>query len=106
MRFRIPPQLKETVTVVRKSAFERDSETTIVSNVVCLIVPATDIIRVEEGVPTSNIEWVALLEKPNSDISEGDVIRREDDMELQIHRVRALGTVMQLELKDDDQVVL
>ena len=34
MRFRIPPQLKETVTVVRQDAFVRNQEMTIAEDVV------------------------------------------------------------------------
>ena len=41
MRFRIPPQHKETVTVVRKSAYESDEETTVAEDVVCMIQPLT-----------------------------------------------------------------
>ena len=39
MRFRIPPQHKETVTVVRKSAYESDEETTVAEDVVCMVQP-------------------------------------------------------------------
>lgn len=106
MRFRIPPQLKETVTVVRKSAFESGIETIIAADVICLIVPNTDIVKVIDGVGISNIEWTALLETPNTDICEGDVIRRANDTELQIRRVRSVGSVLQLALKVDDQIVL
>ena len=41
MRFRIPPQHKETVTVVRKSAYENGEETTVAEDVVCMIQPLT-----------------------------------------------------------------
>lgn len=105
MRFRIPPQLKEKVTVVRKSAFESGSETVVAENVVCMVVPQTDVVQIVEGVGISDMEWAALLEKPNPDISEGDVIRRSDGTELPIRRVRALGSVLQMELKVNDVVV-
>ena len=39
MRFRIPPQHKETVTVVRKSAYENGEETTVAEDVVCMVQP-------------------------------------------------------------------
>ncbi|RKU36346.1 hypothetical protein C6496_13900 [Candidatus Poribacteria bacterium] len=105
MRFRIPPQLKETVTIVRKSAFEHGTETTIAADVVCMVVPQTDIVEIVDGVGISDMEWAALLEVPNADISEGDIIRRADETELQIRRIRALGSVLQLELKQDDIVI-
>ena len=105
MQFRIPPQLKETVTIVRKSAFESRNETIVAEDVVCMVVPQTDIVEVVDGVGLSDMEWVALLESPNADISEGDVLRRADGTELPIRRVRALGSVLQLELKVDDVVV-
>ena len=105
MRFRIPPQLKETVTIVRKSAYEHGTETTIAADVVCMVVPQTDIVEIVDGVGISDMEWAALLEVPNADISEGDIIRRADETELQIRRIRALGSVLQLELKQDDIVI-
>ena len=105
MQFRIPPQLKETVTIARKSAFEQGSETIVAEDVVCMVVPQTDIVEVVDGVGLSDMEWAALLESPNADISEGDVLRRADGTELPIRRVRALGSVLQLELKVDDVVV-
>ena len=105
MRFRIPPQLKETVTIVRKSAFERGRETIIAADVVCMIVPQTDIVQIVDGVGLSDMEWAALLEEPIADILEGDVLRRADETELPIHRVRALGSVLQLVLKVDSVVI-
>lgn len=104
MQFRIPTQLKEKITVVRKSAFERQQETHIATDVVCMIVPRTDIVQVVDGAGISDVEWVALLEIPNPDIVAGDVIRRADGTELQIMRVRPLGSVGQLELKDAELV--
>ena len=41
MSFRIPPQHRETVTVVRKSAYENGEETTVAEDVVCMIQPLT-----------------------------------------------------------------
>ena len=105
MRFRIPPQLKEKITVVRKSAFEHGSETIVATDVVCMVVPQIDLVEIVDGVGISDIEWAALLEEPNADIATGDVIRRADETELSIHRVRALGSVLQLMLKDDDSVL-
>ena len=104
MLFRIPAHLKEKVTIVRKSAYERGQETLIATDVVCMIIPKTDTYQIIDGVGVSAVEWTALLETPNSDISEGDVVRRTDTSELQVRRVRTLGSVMQLELKDDNVV--
>ena len=44
MRFRIPPQHKETVTVVRKSAYESDEETTVAEDVVCMVQPLSPVL--------------------------------------------------------------
>ena len=104
MQYRIPTQLKEKITIVRKSAFERQQETHIATDVVCMIVPGTDTVQVVDGAGISDVEWTALLESPNPDILAGDVIRRVDGTELQIMRVRPLGSVLQLELKDDNLV--
>ena len=102
MQYRIPTQLKEKITVVRKSAFERQQETHIATDVVCMITPRTDTVQVADGAGISDVEWTALLESPNTDILAGDFIRRADGTELQIMRVRSLGPVLQLELKDDN----
>lgn len=104
MRFRIPTELKQTVNIVRPSAFERTTETIIAADIVCMVVPRTDIVQVVDGTGISDVEWVALLEAPHDDITTGDFMRRADGSELQIRRVRALGSVLQLELKEDDLV--
>lgn len=104
MRFRIPTQLKETVNIVRKSAFERATETTIATDVICMVIPRTDIVQVVDGTGISDVEWVALLETPHDDITTGDFVQRADGAQLQIRRVRLLGSVLQLELKEDDLV--
>ena len=103
MRFRIPPQLKETVTVVRQDAFDRGREITVATDVVCLIAPATDVIQLSFGVPVGGTGWAALLEKPNPDIIGGDILRRvSDSIELTVHRVRPLGDTMILELRAEE----
>ena len=102
MRFRIPPQLKETVTVVRQDAFNRSNQISVATDVVCLIAPESDLIRVASGVAIGGTGWAALLEKPNPDIIGGDILRRADDSELTVHRVRPLGDTMILELRADE----
>ena len=102
MRFRIPPQLKETVTVVRQDAFDRSNEIPVAEDVVCLIAPESDLIRLASGIAIGGTGWAALLEKPNPDIIEGDILRRADSSELTVHRVRPLGDTMILELKADE----
>lgn len=102
MRFRIPPQLKQTVTVVRQDAFVRSNEITVAEDVVCLIAPESDLIRLASGVAVGGTGWSALLEKPNSDIIGGDILRRADSSELTVHRVRPLGGTMILELRGDE----
>lgn len=101
MRFRIPPHLKETVTVVRQDAFDRSNEITVATDVVCLIAPERDLIRLAGGVAIAGTGWEALLEKPNDDINDGDILRRSDGSELQIYRVRPLGDTMLLELRGE-----
>ena len=101
MRFRIPPQLKETVTVVRQDAFDRSHEITVAEDVVCLIAPERDLIRLTGGVAVGGTGWEALLEKPNENITNGDILRRADGSELTVHRARPLGDTMLLELRGD-----
>lgn len=89
-RFRIPPQHRETVTIVRKSAFESAEETTIAEDVVCMIQPLTSGIpqreatQLREGIPVQHSERVVLLSKPNPDIAKGDFLVRSDSSEFRI----------------------
>ena len=103
MRFRIPPNLKERVTVLRQDAFRRDNVMTVATDVACLITPDSDLIRLDAtGVALGGTGWAALLEKPNADIKGGDILRRADNSELTVQRDRSVGDTMILELKADD----
>ena len=93
--------MKETVTVVRQDAFDRSHEIIVATDVVCLIAPERDLVRLTGGVAVGGTGWEALLEKPNPDITDGDILRRADNSELTIHRVRPLGDTMLLELRGD-----
>lgn len=110
MRFRIPPQHKSVVTIIRRSAYERDpenGETTIAKDVVCMLAPETaaaprrDAVQVSAGVSVGQSEWTALLEKPDPNIAKGDLLRREDGTEFRVEGVLWMkgSPVMQLQLK-------
>ena len=107
MRFRIPPEHKERVTIVRRSAYERDGETTLAKDVVCMLAPEMDAaprrdaVRVSAGVPVGQSEWTALLEKPNPDIAKGDFLKQADGTEFRVEGVLWMqgSPVMQLQLK-------
>lgn len=107
MRFRIPPQHKQTVTVLRKSAYESSDVETIAEGVVCMLAPETDSVRRREsvrvvsGVPISQSDWTALLEKPNPNIAKGDFLKRSDGTEFRVEGVISMqgSPVMQLQLK-------
>ena len=103
MRFRIPPQMKETVMIVRQDAFQRNKRDT-VATVNCMVIPQSDVIRGVDGVARAGTgNWRALLEKPNTDIHEGDILRRPaDETEFTVYRVRQLGGTMILELRDEN----
>ena len=89
-RFRIPNQHKETVTIVRRSAYENGEETTVAEDVVCMINPVSsnlverDATRLREGVPTAQAERIALLSKPDTRIKKADVLIRSDGHALRI----------------------
>ena len=104
MQFRIPLSLKEYVTVVRFSAYTRGEMSVIASDVACMVMPGRDLVSLEDGVPIRQSDlrsdWTVLLERPNGDISEGDVLRRADGSELQVYGVRRLGNVMFLEINN------
>ena len=103
MRFRIPPHLKETVTVKRESAFERDELVTIAEGIKCMVMPSRALMHLEAGVPIKQAagrsDSGVLLEVPNADITEGDLLLRSDGSELQVCGVRSMqgGQVMLLE---------
>lgn len=107
MLFRIPPESKETVTVIRRSSFEREGEETIAEDVVCRIVPPPDSVNarrdtvaLNSGVPIEESHWTALLEVPNPAIQKGDFVKRVDGSELRIVGVLTMkgSPVMQLQL--------
>ena len=104
MRFRIPPQLKEPLTVVRRSATERNVETVIAENVVCMVLPGRDLVILDDGIAVKQSDlrsdWTILLERPNPDISEGDFLYRSDGSELQVFGTRRVGNVMFLEINN------
>ena len=104
MHFRIPTHLKQTITIVRKSAYERNTETSIATDVICMIVPKTDSVQVVNGVGISDVEWTAFLETPVDNIIAGDILRRADSTELLITRVRQLGAVPLLTLKEAEVI--
>ena len=93
MRFRIPPQHRETVTVVRKSAYENGEETTVAEDVVCMIQPLTstfqqrDALRLNSGVGIDQTELTALLSSPNPLIQKRDWVRRSDGSELYVQNI-------------------
>ena len=104
-----PSEYKETVTVVRRSAYERDEETTVAEDVVCMITYPRDSINqrrysleLSAGVPIEETHWTALLEKPNSAIKKGDFLKRPDGTELRIVGVLPMrgSNDMQLQLLD------
>ena len=94
MRFRIPPQHKETVTIVRELAIRENEDTPtreeIATGVVCMIQPVTsgivqrDATELRAGVAIQQSERIALLSKPNPDIAKGDFLVRSDSSEFRI----------------------
>ena len=90
MRFRIPPQHRETVTIVREDAYERSKRDTVAEDIVCMIQPVVsslverDATRFREGIPTVQAEKVVLLSKPDTRIKKGDFLVRADSSEFRI----------------------
>lgn len=107
MRFRIPNQHKERVTVIRRSAIEREGQKPIAENVVCMLAPETDgrarqdALRVASGVPIEESHWTALLEVPNPEIVKGDFLCKSDGTEFRVENVLWMqgSPIMQLHLK-------
>ena len=85
-----PAEHKETVTIVRGSAYERGVETEIASDVIAMIQPVSstfvqrDATRLREGVPTEQSDRIALLSEPNPDIAKGDFLIQSDDTSFRI----------------------
>ena len=90
MRFRIPPQHRETVTIVRKSAFESADQTTIAEDVICMIQPVVsgtvqrDATQLRAGVAVEETDRMALLSKPDMRIKKGDFLIRSDSSEFRV----------------------
>lgn len=78
-----PSEYKETVTIVRRSAYERTGEDIrVAEDVICILQQRSDAaqrrdaVSVRSGVPVSQSGWTALLEKPNPAIAKGDFLIR------------------------------
>lgn len=90
MRFRIPPQHRETVRIVRKSAYERGEETTVAENVTCMIQPVTsgtvqrDATQLRSDIAVQETDRMALLSKPDTRIKKGDFLVRSDSSEFRV----------------------
>lgn len=101
MRFRIPSHLKEVVTVKRESAFQRGAWVTVAEGIKCMVAPSRELVHLEAGVPIKQTDLrsdsAVLLEVPNAEITEGDLLLRSDGSELKVHGMRTLGHVMLLE---------
>ena len=108
MRFRIPNQHKETVTIVREDAYERSTHETVAEDVVCMIQPMTSGIpqreatQLRSGVPVQQTEAIALLSKPNPDIAKGDFLVRSDSSRFRVLDVLQVkgSSVMRLYLRN------
>ena len=78
------------MTIIRKSAYDATDETTVAEDVVCMIQPVVsslverDATRLRDGVPTEQVERVALLSKPDTRIKKGDVLVRSDASEFRV----------------------
>lgn len=107
MRHRIPPHLKETVSIIRYDALNQNQLIRVAEGVQCLVNKGAHEITFTHGVAVSESvfrsEWAVLLEVPNPDICEGDIIVRADGEELKVSGVRRLsnGTVMRLEIQQN-----
>ena len=107
MRFRIPPEHRETVTIVRKSAMDPQEEVIIAEGVVCMLQPIVsgtvqrDAVELRTGIAIQETDRMALLSKPNPDIAKGDFLVRSDASEFRV--VDVLGVkgspVMRLYLR-------
>jgi len=107
MRFRIPPEHRETVTIVRKSAMDPQEEVIIAEGVVCMLQPIVsgtvqrDAVERRTGIAIQETDRMALLSKPNPDIAKGDFLVRSDASEFRV--VDVLGVkgspVMRLYLR-------
>ena len=91
-------ELGESVTVVRLSA-DKEKKSIIASEIMCVIDPVDD---------DKYENWKATLEKAESDIRKGDILRRGDGSELQVLRSVTQKDptgedITELDLKDYNQ---
>ena len=92
-------ELSEIVTIQRQDKDDRRNVETIAENVSMAIAPVR---RGDTILPTGQTInapfFKGMLEVFNSDIQEGDIIIRQDDPKLFVHRILPYGNHMQLEL--------
>ena len=91
-------EIGESVTIVRLSA-DKDEESIISSEIMCVID------QVDDG---KYENWKATLEKAESDIRKGDILKRDDGSELQVLRSVTQKDptgeeITELDLKDYNQ---
>ena len=95
------------MSIVRKSAFESADQTTVAEGVTCMIQPLTsgipqrDATQLQSGVAVQQTEAIALLSKPNPNITKGDFLMRSDESQFRIVDVLGIkgSPVMRLYLR-------
>ena len=97
MRSRIIRDRGETVTIIRLSD-DKSEETIVAGDILCLISP----------VQGQYEHWQAVFEVANIDIRKGDILRRDNGLEMQVLRVNTSklsrsGERTRLDLKDYDR---
>ena len=104
-----PSEYKETVTIVRRSAYEQTDTEPVAEDVICILQQRSDAaqrrdaVSVRSGVGIAQSEWTALLEKPYPAIAKGDFLICSDGTEFRVEGVLAEGKgigEMQLQLKE------
>ena len=91
----LPASLKETVDIIRKSAFEGQDDIEVASDIKCYINPGEDLITVERGVGVRYLTFKMHVGTPIEDLLELDIVTRSDGSQLRVYRVRNYGTQLQ-----------
>lgn len=106
MRFRIAPEQKQRVTIVRPLADRNGEEQVIATDIVCVLIPRSDLVprtehvNLRAGLPMGVTGWIALLEVPNSEVAPGDILRNSEDKTFRVQGIRQIhgSEIMELEL--------
>ena len=96
----IPPNLQETVDILRKTRDTRNTFTTVADDITVHIQPAGGGLRFGDMAFIRQNLYRALVETANTSIKQGDIVRRTGNNDLAILRIDTLDGIQELTLSE------